>query len=35
LLSGVAAGCSLLTAPVAAILLAWMLWNERGANRWL
>ena len=35
LLSGVAAGCSLLTAPVAAILLAWMLWSERGANRWL
>jgi hypothetical protein len=32
LFAGVAAGCSLLTAPVAAILLPWILWNSR--NRW-
>jgi hypothetical protein len=33
-LAGVAAGCSLLTAPVAAVLLVWSFWNERGSGRW-
>jgi len=35
LLSGVAAGCSLLTAPVAIVLLAWTLWTNRETARWL
>lgn len=38
LFSGVAAGCSLLTAPVAAILLPWILlnnqWSNQAGNRW-
>jgi len=34
LLAGVAAGCSLLTAPVAAVLLPWSLWNNQAGNRW-
>jgi hypothetical protein len=34
LLAGVAAGCSLLTAPVAAVLLLWNLRNNRAGNRW-
>jgi hypothetical protein len=33
LLAGVAAGCSLLTAPVAAVLLLWGLWNNQAGNR--
>ncbi len=35
LFAGVAAGCSLLTAPVAIVLLAWTLWTNRGTARWL
>jgi hypothetical protein len=35
LLSGAAAGCSLLTAPVAAVLLIWMLSTNQDANRWI
>lgn len=35
LLSGMAAGCSLLTAPVAVVLLAWTFWTNRGTARWL
>jgi hypothetical protein len=34
LLAGVAAGCSLLTAPVAAVLLLWSLGNNQTGNRW-
>jgi hypothetical protein len=33
-LAGVAAGCSLLTAPVAAVLLLWSFWNNQAGNRW-
>jgi hypothetical protein len=34
-LAGAAAACSLLTAPVAPVLLIWMLWNSAGRQRWL
>jgi hypothetical protein len=34
LFSGVAAGCSLLTAPIAAILLPWIIWNNQWNNKW-
>ncbi|MGH9697022.1 MAG: hypothetical protein ACRD5Z_22950, partial [Bryobacteraceae bacterium] len=34
LLAGLAAGCSLLTAPLAAVLLPWSLWNNQAGRRW-
>ncbi len=34
LLAGVAAECSLLTAPIAVVLLLWGLWNNQAGNRW-
>jgi hypothetical protein len=34
LLAGAAAACSLLTVPVALVLLAWIFWNCQSKNRW-
>jgi 4-amino-4-deoxy-L-arabinose transferase-like glycosyltransferase len=34
LLAGAACNCSLLTAPVAPVLLIWMLFSNRAGNRW-